>query len=66
MCLVHVIMVHNYPADNGVFKSNMFVQNIHEHNQHIRFCWVTKHNQNGVTERSIRIVYEMVCAMMIH
>ena len=66
MCLDHGIMVHAYLDDNGVFKANIFVPHIHEHNQHIFYCGVNAHNQNGVDERLILMVSEIARAMMIH
>ena len=44
------IMVDIYLADNGVFKTNNFVQHIFEHNRFIYYCGVRAHNPNGVYE----------------
>ena len=44
MCLDHGIMVDIYLDYNGVFKSNIFVHNIHEHNQRILYCGINVHN----------------------
>ena len=66
MCLDHVIMVDTYISDNGVFKANIFVQKICEHNQRICYCGINAHHENGVAERSIRMISEMTCAMIVN
>ena len=59
-------MVDTYLADKGVLKSNWFVQNIGDHNQHICYFGVNVHNKNGESKRSIRTVSEMSRSMMLY
>ena len=66
MSLDHGIMVNTYIADNGVFKANNVFHHIREHNQHISYCGVNTHHQNGVSKWSIRTISKMARAMMLH
>ena len=57
LCLDNGILVDTFLADNGVFQAaNAFVQHIREHNQHIQYCCVNAHHQNGLAERLIRTI----------
>ena len=55
-----------YLTDSGAFKANKFVQHIRDNNQKIQFCGTNAHHQIGVAERSIRTIYNMARAMMLH
>lgn len=43
----------HFRGDNGVFRSQEFLEAIHRSNQQITFSGVGAHHQNGVTERAI-------------
>ena len=43
-------MVKHYPADNGVFPDNGFIDAINEKDQKSTFCGVRVHHQNGIFE----------------
>lgn len=66
MCLQHGVVVEDYLADNGVFKSKDFVKHLFEHNQRVNYCGVNAHHQNGVAERNIQTVSEMARALLLH
>jgi len=55
LCLDHGVIVNNYLANSGVFKSNDFVQHINEHQQQLRFCGTNSHHQNGVARKRYSI-----------
>ena len=47
------IKIKSFQADNGVFKSAEFRLVLKENEQHITFCGVGAHHQNGIDERYI-------------
>ena len=59
-------MVDSCHTDNGVFKSQAFVDKILSNHQSIRYSGVGAKWQNGVSESAIRIVVSKACTMMIH
>ena len=55
----HYFMTQNvvpkhYHADNGRFVENNFKQDFEIKMQHLNFCGVGTHQQNGVSERIIK------------
>ncbi|GFH61161.1 hypothetical protein CTEN210_17637 [Chaetoceros tenuissimus] len=62
----HGVMIHQYRGDNGVYQSNEFKKDLQTFSQHMDYCGVGAHHQNGVAERGIRTVSEAARAMMIH
>ena len=56
VALDHGVLINSYKADNGVFKSDIFVSHIREYNQKLRYFGVNTHHKNVATERAIRIV----------
>ena len=58
--------VKAYRTDNGVFKSREFADELRSNGQGITFSATGAHFQNGVAERSIRLVVEKARAMMLH
>ena len=60
------IHVKSYRADNGVFATKDFIQNIKINDQHITFSSTGAHFQNGVAERAIRLVSEWARTALLH
>jgi hypothetical protein len=50
--------IRSYHTDNGVFHSKLFRQSCLSQGQHIQFCGVNAHHQNGIAERYIRTITE--------
>ena len=60
------VSVRAYHADNGIFRANKWVESCTKSNQRLTFAGVNAHHQNGVAERRIRELQELVRRMMIH
>jgi hypothetical protein len=58
--------ISNFRADNGVFKSKAFRDNLHQNGQEITFCGVGAHHQNGVAKRHIRTIVERARTNLLH
>ena len=56
----------SYQADNGVFSSKDFEDEIMKGSQSITYSGVGAQNQNGVAERAIRTAVERARTMLIH
>jgi len=65
-CQEHGITVQHYHADNGIFTSHTWRQSCLQQGQGLTFARVTVHHQNGIAERWIKDLQEMVCTMLIH
>jgi hypothetical protein len=65
-CMDNGIFVQDYLTDSGTFKANAFVKHINETHQLIRFCGTNVHHQNGVAERAIQSISNMVWSMILH
>ena len=48
------VRVEQYHADNGRFADNAFIKHCEDHNQHISYCGVNAHHQNGIAESAIK------------
>ena len=55
-----------YRADNGIFQSKPYLEDIRSQNQSIDFCAPGSHHQNGITERSIRTLTTKARTMLLH
>ena len=62
----HGVLVKSYRADNGVFSSTDFEDEIKKGSQSISYSGVGAQHQNGVAERAIRTVVERARTMLIH
>jgi hypothetical protein len=60
------VLIQGYLTDSGAFKANKFVQHIRESHQLIRYCGTNSHHQNGVAERAIQTISNMVRAVILH
>ena len=66
IALDHGVVVESYLTDSGAFKANAFVHHIRNHEQRIRYCGANAHHKNGIAERSIQSVSNMVRALILH
>ena len=62
----HGVLVRRYRADNGVFNSAAFEEEIENGSQSITYSGVGAQQQNGVAERSMRTVVERARTMLVH
>ena len=62
----HGVVIQGYRADNGVYKSREFREDLEKFGQPIQFCGVGSHHQNGVAERGIRTVSDAARAILLH
>ena len=60
------VVIKNYHADNGIFASRGFADHIHQSNQHIDYCGVSAHFQNGIAENAIKINTGNARSMLLH
>ena len=60
------VLVKSYRADNGVFSSTDFEEEIKKGSQSITFSGVGAQHQNGVAECAICTVVERARMMLIH
>jgi len=62
----HRVTVRHYHADNGIFSSKAFIDEINQRGQTITFCAVNAHHQNGKAEKRIRDLQESARTMLLH
>jgi len=65
-CQEHGVYVKHYHADNGIFVSNAWRQSCLLQGQDLSFAGVAAHHQNGIAERRIRELQEMMHTMLTH
>jgi hypothetical protein len=58
--------IKRYHSNNGIFNSKLFKDACTLQKQHINFCGVDAHHQNGLAERYIRTITERARTMLIH
>ena len=58
--------VQSCHTDNGTFKSQAFLQEIHKNHQNIRFSGVGAKWQNGAAESSIGLIVSRARTLMLH
>jgi hypothetical protein len=63
---VYGVTVKHYHADNGIFESKAFVDEVHLKGQTISFCAVSAHHQNGRAEKKIRDLQDAARTMLLH
>jgi hypothetical protein len=66
LALHNGIVVDTYLTNSGMFKANMFVCHIREHEQHLQYCGAKAHHKNVVGERAIRSVSNMARGFILH
>ena len=60
------ITVNSYRGENGVYKTQDFVEDLKIPHQTMIFSGVESHDQNGIVERAIKIVVNSARTMMLH
>jgi hypothetical protein len=62
----HGVEIKAYHADNGIFRSNKWVDECQKSKQRLTFAGVNAHHSNGLAERRIRSLQDLARAMLIH
>ena len=62
----HGVKVERYHADNGIFRSNKWIDECRRCEQGLSFAGVNAHHSNGHAERRIRSLQDLARAMLIH
>jgi len=62
----HGVKVQHYHADNGIFASRAFRDEVSRCGQGLSFCGVGAHHQNGVAERRIQDLADSARASLAH
>ena len=62
----HGVPILGYRADNGIYRSAKFREDLNKFGQTIQFCGVGAHHHNGMAERGIRTISTAARAMLIH
>jgi hypothetical protein len=62
----HGITIRHYHCNNGCFANNAFKQACQESNQHLIFCGVNVHFQNGIAERAICDLSDSARKQLLH
>ena len=60
------MIIKSCHTKNGVFKANRWVESFHRGDQVLTFAGVNSHHQNGMSERRIRELQELIRIMLIH
>ena len=60
------INIKSYRCDNGVYRSQHFLQDLHLKHQTPMFSGVGAHHQNGVAERAIRTISTTARTILLH
>ena len=64
--LRHGISILGYRADNGIYRSKEFLEDLKKQEQTIDFSGVGAHHHNGVAERTIRTISDCTRAILLH
>ncbi|CAB9513066.1 Retrotransposon protein [Seminavis robusta] len=60
------VQVRHYHADNGIFDSKAFAEEVHNCGQSITYAAVNAHHMNGKAEKKIRDLQEAARTMLLH
>jgi hypothetical protein len=60
------VSIRHYLCDNGRFADKLFIDDVRSQRQHITFCGVNAHFQNGIAERKIRELQELTRTSLLH
>jgi hypothetical protein len=60
------VNIKAYHADNGIFATQGFCNQIQSSNQKISYCAVGAHHQNGIVERHSGILTHGACTNLLH
>ena len=64
--MAHGVKVRHCHADNGIFSSKAFINEVNRCGQSTSFCAVNAHHQNGKAEEKIRDLQEQARTMILH
>ena len=62
----HGVSIKSYRGDNGVYKSELFKDDLKQRHQKMSYSGVGAHGQNGVAERAIQTVVTSARTMMLY
>ena len=62
----HCVHIQPYHCDNGCFADNAFVTDCKQNKQHITYCGVNAHFQNGMFERAIWEIHKQAQKQLLH
>ena len=65
-CKIRGITVQHYHADNGRFAEKLFKSDCKAQGQHLTFCGVGAHHQNGIVERKIKDITLSARTILLH
>ncbi len=65
-CHEHGVRVKHYHADNGIFASKGFRDEVQRCGQTLSFCGVGAHHQNGVAKRRIQDLADLARSSLAH
>ncbi len=65
-CAIRCVKVQRYHADNGRFAEKLFKDDCKAQGQHLTFCGVGAHYQNGIVERTIKDVTLATRTILLH
>ena len=65
-CQDRGVHIRHYHADNGIFASKGFREEVRQCGQTLSFCGVGAHHQNGVAERRIQDLADSARASLAH
>ena len=60
------VYVKHYHGDNGIFKSDKWIQHCQRQKQTYTFCGADSHHQNGIAEHRIRTLTDSARTQLIH
>lgn len=60
------VMMKNYHADNGIFRSHAWASDCQLKEQGLTFAGVNAHHQSGIAEQHIRVLQELTRTMLTH
>ena len=66
MAFQHNVQILHYHCDNGIFRSQAFVDHCRRQGQSLSFCGVGAHHQNGIAERAVRTITVSARTMLLH
>jgi hypothetical protein len=60
------VHIQQYHCDNGRFADKAFINHCEQQQQHITYCGVNAHFQNGIAEKAIRDIQEQARKQLLH
>jgi hypothetical protein len=60
------VRIQQYHCDNGRCADKAFISDCEQQQQHITYCGVNAHFQNGIAEKAIRDIQEQARKQLLH